>query len=62
MSGESLADLEIATGISQFLKLPQKSVQAIRIVYEPLMDYSQSQILTSDQHIDNMEDIAKKKA
>ena len=62
MSGESLADPKIAPGISQFLKLPQKSIQATRIVHEPLVDYSQSQILTSDQHIDNMEDIAKKKA
>ena len=58
MSGESLAD----PGISQFLKLPQNSVQATRILHEPLVDYSQSQILTSNQHIDNMEDIAKKKA
>ena len=62
MSGENLADLEIAHEISQFLKLPQKSVLATRIVHEPLVDYSQSQILTSDQHIENMEDIAKKKA
>ena len=61
MSGESLTDLERAPEISQFLKLPQKSIQATRIVHEPLVDYSQSQILTSDQHIENMEDIAKKK-
>ena len=46
MSGESLANPEIAPGISQFLKLFQKSVQATRIVHEPLVDYSQSQILT----------------
>ena len=50
MSGESLADSEIAPEISHFLKLPQKPVQAIRIVHEPLVDYFQSQILTSDQY------------
>ena len=33
MNGESLADPEIVTGISQFLKLPQKSVQATRILH-----------------------------
>ena len=47
--------------IGHFLKLPQKYVQAPRIVHEPLVDYSQSQNLTSNQHIQSMENIAYKK-
>ena len=60
MSNEGLADPEIAAIISHFLKLPQKSVQATRIQHEPLVDYALSQILTSHEHIENMEEIGKK--
>lgn len=38
----------IIVEIGQFLKLPQKLVAAPKVIYEPLIDYSQSQILTSD--------------
>ena len=53
---------EIATKISHFLKLLQKPLQATRIVHEPLVNYFRSQILTSDEHIESMEVLAKKKA
>ena len=62
VSDKGSAGPEIAAEISQFLKLPQKPLQATRIVHEPLVDYSRSQILTSDQHIESMEVLAKKKS
>ena len=37
-----------SSSIGQFLKLLQKHVQAPRVVHEPLVDYSQSHILTSN--------------
>ena len=61
VSDKGSAGPEIAAEISHFLKLPQKPLQATRIVHEPLVDYSRSQILTSDQHIESMEVLAKKK-
>ena len=60
-SDKGSADPEIAAEISHFLKLPQKPLQATRTVHEPLVDYSRSQILTSNQHIESMEVLAKKK-
>ena len=53
---------ENTTEISQFLRLPQRMVQVPKVGHEPLVNYSQSQILTSQQHIQNMEDIAYKKS
>ena len=51
MSDEGPTDPKIVVVISHFLKLPQKSV----------VDFALSQILTSHEHIENMEEIAKKK-
>ena len=59
MSDEGPIDPEIAAVISHFLKLPPKLVQATRIQHEPLVDYAPN--LTSHEHIENMEEIAKKK-
>ena len=56
------ARLEIQLSISQFLKLPQNEVHAPKVLHEPLVVYSQSQLLTSNQHITRLEDIAKKKS
>ena len=47
--------------ISQFLRLPQRIMNAPRILHEPLVDYSKSQLLTSDDHIHSMQEIATKK-
>ena len=55
------AKLENAIEIGQFLKLPQRMVQAPRFAHEPLIDYLQNQILTSKHHIQSMEDIAHQK-
>ena len=45
---------------STFLRLPQAPTTRKTIV-EPLVDYSQSQILTSSQHVEAMKDIATQK-
>ena len=60
MSDEGPTDPEIVAIISHFLKLHQNSIQATRIQHEPLVDYALSQILTSHEHIENMEEIEKK--
>ena len=51
-----------APPITDFLKLPQKQGQGTRILHEPLVDYSHSQVLTVDDHIQNMQEIAHKKS
>ena len=48
--------------IANFLKLPQKQGQGTRILHEPLVDYFHSQVLTADDHIQNMQEIAHKKS
>ena len=47
--------------ISTFLRLPQQDVPTHRYTLEPLVDYSQSQILTSNDHVNTLETIAQKK-
>ena len=47
--------------ISTFLRLPQQDVPTHRSILEPLVDYSQSQILTSNDHVSTLESIAQKK-
>ena len=48
--------------ISKFLKLPTTSKKTRNLGRaEPLVDYSQSQLLTSEQHLCNLEDIATRK-
>ena len=45
-----------------FLRLLQEGIsRARRSTCEPLVDYNQSQILTSTQHVHNLEDFASKK-
>ena len=52
---------EITPSITQFLKLPQKQGQGTRILHEPFVDYSFNQVLTSDDHIQNMQQITHTK-
>ena len=48
--------------ISKFLKLPTTSKKTRNLGRaEPLVDYSQSQLLTSKQHLCNLEDIVTRK-
>ena len=47
--------------IDQFLKLPQKKVEASKVLHKPLVDYFLSQMLTSYEHIKSMEKVAHKK-
>ena len=47
--------------ISTFLRLPQQDVPTHRSTLKPLVDYSQSQILTSNDHVSTLETIAQKK-
>ena len=47
--------------ISNFLKLPRGSRPTVRRGAEPLVDYSQSQLLTSSDHLSNLEIMARKK-
>ena len=47
--------------ISTFLRLPQEKVARERPICEPLIDYSQSQIVTSDAYVETIENIAQKK-
>ena len=48
---------------STFLRLPQEGIPRNRkTTCEPIVDYGQSQILTSSQHVHTLEDIASKKA
>ena len=50
-------------GISHFLRVPHIEVpMGHRIRSEPFIDYSQSQILTSADHVEKLEQIAEKKA
>ena len=44
--------------ISIFLRLPQQNPSRPRSTYKPLVDYFQSQILTSDLHVDTLQSIA----
>ena len=59
---EEGVDPESTPSICQYLKLTQRQVQAPRVLHEPLVDYSLSQVLTSNAHIESMEEFAQKKA
>ena len=61
MDYEEGVDPKKISFISQFLKLPQRKVQAPKIQHDPLVDYSMGQVLTSDTHISTMEGMAHKK-
>ena len=47
--------------ISNFLQLPQEVITTKRTRVEALVDYSQSHILTSNEHVDKLHTILKKK-
>ena len=47
-------DPENIPPISQFLKLPKRVVNGTKVLHEPLVDYSRSQLLTLDAHIHNI--------
>jgi len=47
---------------SRFLRLPQQVVKPRRSIEDPRIDYSKSHVLTSNQHIQNVEVLANKKA
>ena len=47
--------------ISNFLRMPQEVVTIKKSRAEPFIDYSQSQIVTSAQHVDTLHSIATKK-
>ena len=49
-------------GISKFLKLLRRCKRVTRVSRnEPLIDYSQSQLLPSDEHLSCLEGIASRK-
>ena len=47
--------------ISTCLRLPQENQPRQRVACEPIVDYSQSQILTNDSHVENLQSIAQRK-
>ena len=59
---EEGASPESTPSISQFLKLLQREFQGTRVLYEPLVDYSQSQLLTLVEHSHKMQEIAHNKS
>ena len=56
------ATFGISIEIGKFFQLPHRMLQAPRTNHEPLINYSQSQILTSVEHIQSLQDIAHKKS
>ena len=59
----SIAELVSSQPCSQFLKLPQIQIpSSSRVTSEPIIDYSNSQILTSTAHVDKLNNILEKKA
>ena len=53
--------LESPTTITTFLRMPQVVVSRHNTRAEPLVDYSQNQIITSDEHIENLYSIQQRK-
>ena len=53
--------LESPTNITTFLRMPQVVLSRPNTRVEPLVDYSQSQIITSDEYVDNLYSIQQKK-
>ena len=59
----SINEPSTSAGISHFLRVPHIEVpMGHRVRSEPFMDYSQSQILTSIDHEEKLQQIAEKKA
>ena len=54
-------DAPIHNHISTCLRLPQENQPRQRVACEPIVDYSQSQILNSDSHVENLQSIAQRK-
>ena len=53
--------LESPTTITTFLRMPQEVVPRPNTKAKSLVDYSQSQIITSDEHVDNLYSIQQRK-
>ena len=54
----------IADGLhpyTKFFKVPQQPTKRRKVSIEPIMDYSESQILTIDDHVEVLESIVEKK-
>ena len=49
--------MELLRNIATFLRMPQEIIPRANSRAEPLIDYSQSQILTSDGRVDNLHTI-----
>ena len=59
----SMAEHVESQGLSQFLRLPQiKETRSSKVRSEPIVDYNNSQILTSNEHVDQLITISNKKA
>ena len=54
-------DPPIVANISTFLRLPQQVNTRTKARFEPMVNYSQSQILTTNEHVQTLEAIAQKK-
>ena len=52
---KGVVGLEIGVEIGQFLKLFQRLVATSKVLYELLINYSQTQILTCDQHLQSIQ-------
>ena len=52
---------EETTNFNQFLRIPQEPPRRGSTRHEALVDYSQSHILTSDEHVQNLQRISKTK-
>ena len=46
---------------SNFLHLPQQSTKRNKVSVEPIVDYTQSQVLTPDDYVDALKNIAERK-
>ena len=59
----TLVEPNLSQPLSQFLRLPQIEVPMFtRVRNEPIVDYSQSQVLTSNENVEKLRRIADKKA
>ena len=54
-------DLDAPTNIGTFLRMPQEVITRMNTRVEPIVDYSKSQILTLDGHLDNLHNIQQRK-
>ena len=60
-SPQEAAAVEDSRNYTHFLRLPQEPPRRSNGNHEPLVDYSQSHILTSNEHVDNLHRITKNK-